>query len=643
MLNLRSTIVGGDTETYLGSPKIPGLAAPRLVCGSLDDGINAWLLDRAGSLAAFEQLLRTPGVTIVGQNFRYDGCVLAEERPKLIKLLFDAFGLGRIRDTMIRQRLINLANGTLDFDPYSKRPQKYGLSDLVKKHFQEDISATKKGEDVWRLRYSELDGVPLEMWPSEASEYAKGDSTWVRRVFISQEDVWKRQAGLDTIPGELEATCGSFALQLATCWGIRVNEQSVLEKKAELQKTYDEYKPFLLETGVMRPNGKMDIKRLEEHILRASDGHPKRKAATKKMKAKGITEGNIQRDGTTLVEYDDPILFKIAMSSRPRYHLQNTIPALMRGIHFPLNPRFNMVRGTGRTSSSGPNIQNLPRDGGYRECIVPREGWVFFCADYSQLELCTLAQVLLDLFGASDMADAIRRGEDLHLVLVSKLLGIPYEQCSKESHKEERQFCKAGNYGYPGGMGPKKFLQTLRHRIFKGELDESFHAKTIHDAELLREAWFKAWPEVREYFQHTSRLVQAGQPVIQHRSGRIRGGATFTEASNSLFQGLAADGGILAFWRASYECYCEPSSPLYGCRLNAFIHDEILGEAPIAQASAAAKRLEYLMVDSMQQYTPDIPSEAKPALMYCWAKGAEPVFNEHGDLVPWTKEMRDAA
>ena len=47
-----------------------------------------------------------------------------------------------------------------------------------------------------------------------------------------------------------------------------------------------------------------------------------------------------------------------------------------------------------------------------------------------------------------------------------------------------------------------------------------------------------------------------------------------------------------------------------------------------------AKHIEYLMVSSMQKLTPDVKVKAEPALMFRWAKSAEPYFA--GDtLLPW--------
>ena len=66
-----------------------------------------------------------------------------------------------------------------------------------------------------------------------------------------------------------------------------------------------------------------------------------------------------------------------------------------------IHTRFNqMAATTGRLSSDSPNLQNIPvrSDTGktIRRAFVPRPGWTFLVADYSQIELRVLAHMSLD-------------------------------------------------------------------------------------------------------------------------------------------------------------------------------------------------------------------------------------------------------
>ena len=93
------------------------------------------------------------------------------------------------------------------------------------------------------------------------------------------------------------------------------------------------------------------------------------------------------------------------------------------------------------------------------------------------------------------------------------------------------------------------------------------------------------------------------------------------------------------------ECYTGKSelwkgegvSPLYGCRMVAFIHDEFVLEVPEALhlAQAAVARLVEVMVEGMALYVPDVPIKAEPTLMRRWYKEAEPVWGPDGKLLVW--------
>lgn len=289
---------------------------------------------------------------------------------------------------------------------------------------------------------------------------------------------------------------------------------------------------------------------------------------------------------------------------------------------------------TGRTSSKTPNLQNLPRRGGLRDCFTAREGHTLIMCDYDAVEMRTLAQCVLDIAGHETPLLTMYRDDpnyDPHAYFGASLLGVTYEEmlerlrAGDKEAKEMRQRAKPANFGYAGGMGASTFVAYASQ--YGVELTEA-------EAKDLRAKWIDTY-DMRPWFTEAER-AQARGWVDVPRSQRRRGRVGYTQACNTPFQGMASDGAKDALFRVARECYVTPTSPLFGCRPLVFIHDEIIIEAPIETAHESAQRLKELMEDAMRGVTPDVPPSATPALCRRWLKGAEPVYDETGRLVEWT-------
>jgi DNA polymerase I len=115
-----------------------------------------------------------------------------------------------------------------------------------------------------------------------------------------------------------------------------------------------------------------------------------------------------------------------------------------------IHTRFNqMAATTGRLSSDRPNLQNIPvrSETGrtIRRAFIPRPGWTFLVADYSQIELRVLAHMsgdpgLLEAFNSTD--------SDIHTATAARVWGVPLE----EVQPEMRRRAKMINFGLLYGM-----------------------------------------------------------------------------------------------------------------------------------------------------------------------------------------------
>lgn len=659
------TYIGLDTETYLIQP---GLQAPPLVVMSMvgDPTMGASLLLRDEALVTVRNLLRNPSAHLVLQNAAFDMAVFASEQDDLLPLIFAAYDAGRIHCTRIREMLLhNALEGLNDADGGGPRVG-FSLADIVKRRFGVDLSADKTAPDAWRLRYSELDGKPLNEWPEEARRYAGDDAIWALRIWQQQEE---QAEYLKDAPGQTRA---AFCLHLMQAWGILTEEAAVLELEERLSATVSEANEKLLASGLLKGKTK---KNKATGILEIE--WSKNSARIKELVEQGFArqglevprtdpsdrfpEGQVKTDEETLRMAGVPDLDVLADSLGDAKLLSTYVQALkgrvkkgntdqyeQRGRYLPgtgwlINASWNPLVASGRTSCQKPNLQNPPRKGGVRECFVPRTGNWFLSVDYSFIELCTWAQACLDLVGKSDMAEAIRAGLDPHVDMGVEILraegrDVDYKACvvarkgGQSWAKDARQLAKAANFGLPGGLGAATFVAYAK-ATYGVELTEE-------KARDLKVVWRSKWSEADAYFAHVSGLQQFGASsftVTLPQSGFVRAGCTFTSGCNTFFQGLAARGAKEALWLLTKACYgADPL--LAGCRIVAFVHDEFILEVPAERerAHAISERVQKLMLEGMQRFVPDVPIKAEPTLMARWYKEAEPVWGADGILELWT-------
>ena len=104
----------------------------------------------------------------------------------------------------------------------------------------------------------------------------------------------------------------------------------------------------------------------------------------------------------------------------------DAIPAKIEPSTGRLHASFNQNGAdTGRFSSSNPNLQNIPRDGGIRCLFKASEGMYMVGADYSQQE----PRITAHLCGDENMINAYKTGRDLYSSMASIAFHLPYEDC----------------------------------------------------------------------------------------------------------------------------------------------------------------------------------------------------------------------
>lgn len=600
-----------------------------------------------------------------------------------------AEGDGRCTDTMIRAQLLDIAGGC-----YRGRVGEKGVwikHDYTLEAVAKRYAGLRLSKDAWRLSYAEFLGLPLAGWIDRAKEvqeraraklseletiphggksaeekalkkeieglremiasdpgqcivYPLDDARATLAVFQAQE----RHATY--LKDQFRQARGHFALYLSSVWGIRTDPEAVEKLRAQVTEYFEKLEKELQVDGLVKPDGVRNTKAAKRLMIevckeaglpiRRTEGH----AASGKCKD---AEGNPLPDGhedcyehvcldsDACKATEDPRLLRYEEFSEAKKVLSNDVEMLLQGVLYPLHPRYGLAE-TGRTTCSKPNIQNLRRFPGIRECIVPRPGKVFAQCDFPQLELYTLAQCCVKWVGFSKLAEALNAGLDPHLAMAAQILGISYEEAARRIEDEDvdnaRQTAKVANFGFPGGLGIDKLILFAK-KTYKVEL-------TREQALALKTTWFETWPEMQLYFARiNSKMVDGFADVESLFTERFRGGATYCAACNSGFQGLGADCAKNSSWLIQRAAYNELENALFNGRLVAFVHDEFIVEVDDTPAAHdAAVELARLMVEGANEFLPDVPiplSKMKPLLMRRWSKKAKPVKDEEGRLVPW--------
>lgn len=581
------SLLAFDVETH---PFSPGNMRPPLVCASL-----AWL-DQGGvhsDLLRFKDPGFNPAMDtywagadpLVGHYIAYDMSCLGASLPGLMAEIFRKYDQGEIVCTKVRERLLDIALGE---NP--KQRGWYSLEGLSRRIMGEDRSADKADPDSWRTRYRELENIAVDRWPAAARDYALKDAESLIPIWQNQQ---ARAQVLRYQSFGMEARRQSsydFALSLTGAYGMTPDQGAVQALLKKLEAGVAQAEVVAKKGGVLRSDGTRDMK-ATRNLVQATWSGPGEVPSTPK--------GAIKTDRETLEGCDSEVLEQYARF----VHLKKMISTYIEALNAPIvHPFFNVLGAvSGRTSCRSPNIQNQPREGNLRECFRPRPGFRYVSVDYSTQELRTLAQTQLDLFGISPLALEYQKdpGFDAHQDLANTI------GCT-------RQEAKAANFGFPGGLGAETFLKYAKG-TYGVEME-------LEQAKNLKEAFMDRWDMQRFFDYVEGHTKNDNGTLVLPRSGRMRGGCRYTSFANGLFQGPASDASKTALFDVARECYAEPDSPLYDSRPVAFIHDEILIEAPEGKAEEAMERMKEVMEHAHDKWTPDVPSVAAGKVMDRWEK-----------------------
>ncbi|MBO2526591.1 MAG: DNA polymerase I, partial [Clostridiales bacterium] len=259
----------------------------------------------------------------------------------------------------------------------------------------------------------------------------------------------------------------------------------------------------------------------------------------------------------------------------------------------------NTVTATGRLSSAEPNLQNIPvrteLGSEIRKMFVPRDGWVFVDADYSQIELRVLAHIADD----KQMQSAFRSGEDFHSVTASQVFNVPLSEVTPLM----RRHAKAVNFGIVYGISEFSLSQDIGvSRKEAKEYIENYLTKysgvRAYMKNIVETARTQGYVETTF---HRRRMI----PEIHNSNFNIRSGAERI-ALNTPVQGTAADIIKLAMVRV----FDALEKQALQAKLILQVHDELIVECPAFEAQSVMDIITEAMENAVKLAVPLI-AEAK--------------------------------
>ena len=251
----------------------------------------------------------------------------------------------------------------------------------------------------------------------------------------------------------------------------------------------------------------------------------------------------------------------------------DALPPLVHPQTGRIHPTFVQTgAATGRLSCTNPNVQNIPirtpEGARIREAFVPAEGCRLLSADYSQVEL----RILAHYSGDESLADAFRRGEDVHRRTWAEVTG----KAPADVTADERARAKAVNFGII--YGSSAFGLASQLGIAAGEAQATIDAYFARYRGVRRFLDETIAAAARDGFVRTFLGRRRYLPDLRSRNRTLRGAAE-RMAVNTVIQGTAAD--------LIKKAMVEVDALLRGARLRTRmilqVHDELVLEVPEAE------------------------------------------------------------
>jgi DNA polymerase-1 len=525
-------------------------------------------LDPQTVINTLRPILEDPSLPKCGHNLKYDFLVLKHAGVTLGGIAFD---------TMVAGYLTGAPGRALD---------DMALAEL--NHEMTPISQLigQRGRGV---KQNTMDQVSL----SEITPYAAEDADVALRLYERLKPRLE-EMGLTRVAETVEMPLVEI-LAMMEFAGIRVDPDILDQQRKTLQQRIDELQSQIHEAAGRSFN--VDSPKQLAEVLFTDLQLP----VVKRTKTGPSTDIEVLEK---LAEREDidPAHAQVARLVVEYRQLTKLVGTYLQALRDAIEPDTGRVHATfhqtgtatGRLSSSGPNLQNIPirTDIGrqIRKAFVAPDGYRLVSADYSQIELRLLAHLAED----QALIDAFNNNEDIHTAVAAQVFGVEPDNVSSE----QRGHAKTINFGIVYGVTP----YGLSRRIEGLSLDQ---AKALIEDYRTRfsgiDRFLQACIDQAQNHGYVTTIFGRRRQIEQINAKNPQTRALGERlAINTVVQGSAAD----LIKQAMVNLYRRLERDQEPAKLLLQIHDELVLEVPTDQAQRLADILIEEMAGAMSLKVP---------------------------------------
>ncbi|MBD1886517.1 DNA polymerase I [Microcoleus sp. FACHB-45] len=561
----KASPVAWDTETTAIEPRDAELVGIGCCWGTGEEDV-AYIptghktgknLDKATVLNALRPILESENYPKALQNAKFDRSILRCQGIKLAGVVFDTMLASYVLNPETSHSLSELSRHYLK---------------IVAKTYNELVPKNKTIADISIREVADYCGMDVHTTFQLVGK--------LRTELDKADEHNFPDKSLHKLLLEVEQPLEPVLAEMEFC-GIRIDSAYLQELSQQLEKSLKEIEEKTYQAAGRKFN-LGSPKQLSEILLE--------KIPDEFQKKSRKTKTGYSTDAAVLdkLQGDHPIVDDL-LEHRTLSKLKSTyvdaLPQLVRAETGRVHTDFNQTAtGTGRLSSSNPNLQNIPIRTEFsrqiRKAFLPEEGWLMVSADYSQIEL----RILAHLSQEPVLIEAYQNNRDVHTVTAQLL----FEK--EEVTPDERRFGKTINFGVIYGMGAIKFGRSMGKTSADGkEFIKRFNERYIKVFEFLekvkKEAIALGYVTTilgrRRYlkFESESLLDLKGRNPQDIHSDRLKSvsrddAQSLRAAANAPIQGSSADIIKLAMIEV------HKILPNYQARLLLQVHDELIFEVP---------------------------------------------------------------